>query len=280
MFGYVTICEPELKGKDLRRYRAYYCGLCRMLKQRHGQLGQMTLSYDMTFLVILLTSLYEAESHKEVHRCLVHPLKKREMFQNEVMEYVSDMNVLLSYYHFEDDWKDEHQILGWMGMQGFRRKARRIEKAYPRKSKVICEQLHQLTVYEARQETSLDLVAGCFGRLMEELFVYHEDLWEERLRKMAHYLGKYIYLMDAYEDLEKDEKCGSYNPLRPLSQTADYEETINQILCMMVAEATAAFEELPCVFDVDLLRNILYDGIWSKYRKIRQQKREEESKNE
>ena len=77
MFGYVTVCEPELKMKDFRRYKAYYCGLCQTLKERYGSLGQLTLTYDMTFAIILLTSLYEKEVESESHRCKVHPVKKQ-----------------------------------------------------------------------------------------------------------------------------------------------------------------------------------------------------------
>ena len=69
MFGYVTIYEPELKVKDLKKYKAYYCGLCRALKEDYGFMGQMTLTYDMTFAVILLTSLYESTAEAERHRC-------------------------------------------------------------------------------------------------------------------------------------------------------------------------------------------------------------------
>ena len=67
MFGYVTICEPELKVKDLKKYRAYYCGLCRILKEDYGFMGQMTLTYDMTFAVILLSSLYESQTETRNH---------------------------------------------------------------------------------------------------------------------------------------------------------------------------------------------------------------------
>lgn len=95
---------------------------------------------------------------------------------------------------------------------------------------------------------------------MAELFVYKRDMWEERLRKIGFYLGKFIYLMDAYEDLEEDLKKDCYNPLRKLSQREDYEEEIKRILCMMIAECCAEFEKLPCLLDVDILRNILYDG--------------------
>lgn len=95
MFGYVTICEPELKMKDWRKYRSYYCGLCRTLKERHGNVGQLTLTYDMTFAVILLTSLYEVKGLTSSHRCKTHPVKKPWMIQNEITEYCADMNVCL-----------------------------------------------------------------------------------------------------------------------------------------------------------------------------------------
>ena len=105
MFGYVTVCEPELKVKDLKKYRAYYCGLCRTLKEDYGFMGQMTLTYDMTFAVILLSSLYERIPELEKHRCKIHPVKKQMMLRNEITSYAAAMNVLLAYYHMEDDWQ-------------------------------------------------------------------------------------------------------------------------------------------------------------------------------
>ena len=70
MFGYVTAYKPELKMKDFYKYKAYYCGLCKVLREKHGFLGQLTLTYDMTFLVILLHSLYESDMNFEEHRCV------------------------------------------------------------------------------------------------------------------------------------------------------------------------------------------------------------------
>ena len=107
MFGYVTAYKPEMKMKDFYKYKAYYCGLCHVLEERHGLRGQVTLTYDMTFLVTLLTSLYEPETVHEKHRCMVHPLKEHDMLFNEITEYAADMNIVLTYYHFLDDWKDE-----------------------------------------------------------------------------------------------------------------------------------------------------------------------------
>lgn len=276
MFGYIKINEPELKVKDWKKYKAYYCGLCRTLKERHGSPGQMTLTYDMTFAVILLTSLYESETRLSAHRCKAHPVKKQNVLQNEITEYAADMNVLLAYYHMKDDWEDERKAAGFAGARALKGKAEKITRSYPRQSHVIEKELSELSLCEKNECTDIDKTAGCFGRLMSELFVYREDVWEERLRNMAFFLGKFIYIMDAWEDLEKDLKNGSYNPLKELSQTGDYETRCREMLCMMIAECTARFETLPCLLDVDILRNILYDGVWSQYRKVQDQKKKSE----
>ncbi|HBI73308.1 MAG TPA: hypothetical protein DDY59_08975, partial [Lachnospiraceae bacterium] len=96
MFGYVNIYKPELKMKDYYKYKAYYCGLCKTLRERYRLIGQVTLSYDMTFLIILLTSLYESDSKIGKHRCMVHPLQKHGTLQNEFTDYVADMNIVLT----------------------------------------------------------------------------------------------------------------------------------------------------------------------------------------
>ena len=116
MFGYVTANKPELKIREFARYKGYYCGLCHTLLENHGRRGQMTLTYDMTFLVILLSSLYEPKEEEMRKRCLIHPAKKQYMIQNEVSVYASDMNILLTYDHLKDDWDDERKISGFLGM--------------------------------------------------------------------------------------------------------------------------------------------------------------------
>ena len=275
MFGYVTVCEPELKVKDLKKYRAYYCGLCSTLKEDYGFMGQMTLTYDMTFAVILLSSLYETTTKHEEHRCKVHPAKRQHMLQNEITSYAAAMNVLLAYYHMEDDWQDDRKVSSLMTKSLIQGKAKKIIEKYPRQSEIIRKSLKELGECEHENSMDIDRAAGCFGRLMAELFVWKEDIWEKTLRKMGFYLGKFIYLMDAYEDLPEDRKKNRYNPLKELAKRPDYEAQMEQILRMMVAESTVRFEQLPCLVDVDILRNILYDGVWNHYNKIQMKKRED-----
>ena len=276
MFGYVTICEPELKVKDLRKYKAYYCGLCRTLKEEYGFMGQMTLTYDMTFAVILLSSLYESIAEVEMHRCKVHPVKKQPMLRNEITSYAAAMNVLLAYYHMEDDWQDDRKVTSLLTKNMVQGKAKKIIEQYPRQSRVIRESLQKLSACEKEESQDIDRAAGCFGELMAEIFVYKEDIWAKTLRKMGFYMGKFIYIMDAYEDLPEDVKKNRYNPLKTLAQREDYELQMQQILRMMIAESTARFEQLPCLVDVDILRNILYDGVWNHYNKIQMKKSEEQ----
>lgn len=275
MFGYVTAYEPELKVKEFQKYKSYYCGLCQVLRKKYGHLGQMTLTYDMTFLIILLTSLYESETVQGRCHCKVHPIKKQSILQNEITEYAADLNLILAYYHLKDDWLDEKSVPGFLGVCALKRRVKRAIKKYPRQSRVIRKELKALTVYEKENTMEIDKPAGCFGRLMAELFIYKKDRWEDTLRRMAFYLGKYIYIMDAYDDLEKDRKEGSYNPLKFIADKENYEERCREILCMMLGECTAEFEKLPLVLDIDILRNILYDGVWKRYRKLHEQKSEE-----
>ena len=111
MFGYVVVNKPELKFREFDVYRAYYCGLCHSLSKRHGLSGQLTLSYDMTFLVILLSSLYEPEHNVTSKRCVVHPLRRQNIISSEFTDYVADMNVILSYFKCLDDWHDDRSVL-------------------------------------------------------------------------------------------------------------------------------------------------------------------------
>lgn len=286
MFGYVTICKPELKVKEFYEFRAFYCGLCQILKEKYGIKGQITLTYDMTFLVMLLTSLYECETKEEKHRCLVHPTKAHTMLMNEVTEYGAAMNIALTWYHLQDDWQDEKSLLGLAGAQVYKASCRKIEKEYPRQCQVIREKLAELHQLEQRWTGAvenpalpdLDAVSGCFGELMAELFVMKQDHWEETLRQIGFYLGKFIYLMDAYEDLPKDEKNGSFNPLKGRKDRPGFEEECRQMLVMLMGECTAAFERLPLIKDIDILRNILYNGVWSKYDKLQIERKQNDDK--
>lgn len=279
MFGYVNVNKLELKVKDFNRYRSYYCGLCNNLKKNYGPLGQFTLSYDMTFLVILLTSLYESETISKDCRCMVHPIKKHTIYDNSIMDYVSDMNIALTYHHFLDDWNDDKSMKALASSKLYQGYYKKIEHKYDRQCKTIIESLKQLQEYEKNKIYHIDEVSATFGTLMSELFVMEEDMWSSNLRKIGFYLGKYIYILDAYDDIEEDLKKNRYNPLIPYYEEVNFHERCNDMLMLMIAECSNEFEKLPCIEDIEILRNILYDGVWIKFKNI-QFERKEQQKND
>ena len=104
--------------------------------------------------------------------------------------------------------------------------------------------------------------------MLGEIYVWKEDVWADTMRKIGCAMGRFIYRMDAYEDIEKDRKKGNYNPWKPIAQEKDFGDRARQILMMEAAEASRQFEKLPIIEYVDILRNILYSGIWTKYDRI------------
>ena len=268
MFGYVTVSQDDLKVKEYKRYRGFYCGLCRALHKKYGRTGQLALTYDMAFLSMLLNGLYEPPLHELTHRCLVHPVQKQTFLFNEITEYAADMSVLLAYYKELDNVIDEKSLRGRAYTLITRRQAKKIAENYPRQAEAVREQLGELQIIEDSNTYDLDRSSGCFGKLLAELFVFREDVWSEDLRRMGFFLGKFIYLLDAYDDLEKDLKKHNYNPWQPERERKDFDALVENTLTMMIAESARAFERLPILQDAEILRNILYAGVWARFREV------------
>ena len=280
MFGYVVMNKPEMKFKDYDLYRTFYCGLCHVLKDKYGFSGQISLTYDMTFVVLLLSALYEPDTEQGARRCIVHPARKQQIRQNEITEYAADMNILFTYYKCMDDWNDEKRIsrLGYAKLLSGKNK--RLLEKYPEKSARIIELLEEISAMEKAGEKDIDKISGCFGHIMEEIFVWKEDMWAKSLRKMGFYLGKFIYLLDAYDDVEDDVKNGNYNPFSEEYKMEWFHEHVKNLLMMMMAEACREFEKLPIIMYADILRNILYSGVWCRFETVRKKRKEAQEKKE
>jgi hypothetical protein len=217
----------------------------------------------MTFLALLLMSLYEPEETGGSHACVLHPL--RAWTDNEYVRYAADMNILLAYYKCRDDQQDEGSLSAkWMA--GFFEKALPdIEQRYPRQCEAARNGITRLNQLEKEGCDNPDTVAGCFGQLMGQLFVYREDLWAQTLYHMGFCLGRFIYLADAAVDYRKDKKKHRYNPFLAKGMEEDY-QAWEEYLVLAMGRCTECFERLPLVQDKKLLDNILYSGVWVQYR--------------
>ena len=150
--------------------------------------------------------------------------------------------------------------------------------AYQEKIQRIRNALEELSSLEKQGETDVDRVAGCSGRIMEEILAFRKDVWESSLRRLGFYLGKFIYILDAYDDVEKDAENGNYNPFLEKYKIEGFEEEVRRLLMMMLAECCREFEKLPILRYGDILRNILYSGVWCRFAAIGQKRREEREK--
>ena len=280
MFGYIEMNKPEIKFKDFDLYKSFYCGLCRELREKYGVSAQLTLSYDMTFVILLLSGLYEPRTYKGTTHCMIHPVRKQTVRKNEITEYGADMNVLLTYYKCLDDWKDDRKYLKLGYARLLEGKNKRLNKLYPEKSRRIAELLDELSRLEKENETDVDRMSGIFGHIMEEILAYRQDEWEKSLRKIGFYLGKFIYLLDAYDDVEDDGKNKDYNPFAEKYTMEGFDEEVRQILIMMLAETCREFEKLPIIKYGDILRNILYSGVWCRFEQVSRKRREEREKEQ
>lgn len=268
MFGYVSANPKLMTDEELQRYRSAYCGLCRCLGKRHGQMTRLSLTYDMTFLALFLGGMYEPEEQKEAFWCVVHPKGKHDSVITTYTEYAADMNVLLAYLNCMDNWKDDRNPAALAESMVFRAGYRKAVERYPRQAAAIEREMAELARLEAEQCANPDLPANCFGRLLGELFVVDEDdYFAQELRQFGYFLGKFIYLYDACMDYEADRRSGSYNPLvLGLHRELD-EETARALLTGYISMCVRIFDRLPIVQDSVIIKNILFSGVWQEFRK-------------
>lgn len=254
--------------EQLQRYRGAYCGLCRCLGQRHGQLTRLSLTYDMTFLALFLGGMYEPEETAERFRCVVHPKGTHESIITSFTEYAADMNVLLAYLNCLDNWKDDRSVIALAESAVFRKGYRDAALRYPRQAEAIEREMKALEALEKAQCDRPDLPANCFGRLLGELFVVDErDHFADELRRFGFFLGKFIYLYDACMDYEEDKRRGSYNPLVLGLRGELTEESARELLTGYISSCVQIFDGLPIVQDSVIIKNILYSGVWQAFRK-------------
>lgn len=279
MFGYIMPEKPELKIKEFDVYRAYYCGVCKSIGKRHGQLKRMTLTYDAAFLALLLCSVLSIKTGMSKERCIVHPVKKSFVTHNEIIDYSSDINIILAYNNMKDKWKDDRSKVALAGMAAFKRSYKKLVVEYPQKCAIINQRLGDLAILEKEKCASIDMASEPFAKLMEEVLDYNklDDKTRQILRWMGYNIGKWIYLIDAFDDLEDDVKNSSYNPFlihfkyNGQDVSVFKEEIKNQVeftLLYCLGEASKAFELLSTKENKGILENILYMGMLSKTDKI------------
>lgn len=269
MFGYVRINKMDLTFREFDTYKGYYCGLCKYLKENHGEISRLSLNYDITFLILLLTSVYKPKPSITKEICIANPINKKLRIVNEITEYAASMNVLLTYYKLEDNLKDDKGIKDILAYHIYKGKLKKAYEKYPEKADFINEQLNKLHKLEQKKSTNIDEVSNTFGNIMGEIFSYKNDKYRNDLRNIGFNIGKYIYILDAYEDLEKDIKKGRYNPfIEYQNNKQELKLKVDKLISISLGYLAQSIDNLDIKINLNIIENIIYSGVYLRYKNI------------
>lgn len=265
MFGYVKAHSAEMKVKEYEAYRGVYCGLCRSMGKCTGQCSRMTLSYDFAFLAILRICILGERVEFEQRRCIAHPLKKRNMMKrSDTLEYCARAAAILNYHKIKDDLADEKGFakLGAVLVYPFVAHARK--KALKAGLEALDDRINvllgELSAIEKKQLASVDEPAMVFGEILSLICSHGLEGTDARIAaEIGKGVGKWIYSIDALDDIRDDAKRGRYNPFLLLygGKTPEKEQLagISDALRAALCSAENALDLVEC--DDRSIKNIV-----------------------
>lgn len=278
MFGYVTVLRNEMSKKDYELFTAYYCGLCRATGKCVSQFARLGLSYDITFLAIVLSAVSEGESEFREFRCAAHINEKRKCIVNDkAVEYAARAGTILSYLKLRDDVRDEKSIKSLLKSLLFLPGVNRSEKHLKKLYREITARLDELGKLERENCADIDRCADCFAKILECIFTpdFVEDKNTRRILTWFGYnTGRWIYILDAFSDMEKDKKEKAYNPFLAV-EYSDFEEYRDRLRKQLDVTSTFALENISSSFNLletnknkALIEHIIYTGLKAKQASI------------
>ena len=313
MLGYVVTFKPEMKVKEAELYKAYYCGVCKSIGRRYGQLPRFILSYDAAFLATVLDGFFKEPMDFNRERCMAHPQKKEPIGSSYAIDFAADVMLILAWYKGLDDVHDEGSKKALLFTMAFRHKFKIIEKKHPELCEKISETLSKLGALEDEKCPSIDRAAEAFAKIMEIIFteglsyIYNrkvsdgifEDSKEQArklensklvLSRIGYHLGKWIYVMDAFDDIWENVQSGAYNPLiyrydykkgEDIGEFADrIEKSVERNLIIYLSEIGKAFDLADLLKNRGIIENIVYVGLLKKTEEVLSKRHGKEDLNE
>ncbi len=281
MFGYIVPEKPELKIKEYELFRGYYCGLCKSMGRSFCTFSRFALNYDSVFLGLLLSSVHKEVPALKKEVCIASPFRKKWIVKDSSsIDFAADINVLLTYYKLKDNIKDEGSLLSRIGVLAFRRGYESVVSKYKGLDEIIASSISIQSELEAQNCNSIDKAAEPFANMLSRLVAagYRgEDKSVLRILGWTGYnLGKWIYVIDAFDDIEKDIRSGSYNPLISCydykgQDIADFRTAIagevREGLLQALSQAASSLELLG-PDNKGIIDNILYEGLYGKTERV------------
>jgi len=282
MIGYVKVYKPELKMKDFQVYNAYYCGICKSLGKRYGLIYRNLLNFDAVFLAIALDSINDFVCQLEDFRCILHPIKKKVRCADSIsIDYVTDITVYMTYKKLLDDVSDDNSLMAKIGAGAFKGAFNKASDELGNLGPVIEKYLLDLNNLENKNSDSIDETADCYGKIYREIFMHKLNKELEILPAiewLGYNIGRWIYIIDAFDDIKSDFKKERYNPIleRYKYNNNDsveiYKDSIRDrisfVLFAALNEASKSYDLIDKNVNSGIIKNILYEGLYSVTEKI------------
>ncbi len=273
MFGYIRPFKPHMRYFEYEIYSAFYCGLCKHLGKSYGQIFRLTLSYDFTFLG-LLDNAYNSKCNTITKKhCIVHPFKKKICIcYNKNLDYTSAAAVISIYHKICDEISDSNfisslffRLLRFCMKKSYRKAAYK----YPKIAEKTEFYMKKQSEIEKERCTSIDLACDPTAMIMSSIAENISEIEQDRknLAGFGYHLGRYIYIADAYDDIEKDKKSGNYNPLLlNFENISDAKKFALESINLSLGQAAEFYTKLNIIKFRDILDNVIYLGLPNFYK--------------
>lgn len=281
MFGYVKTDTPNMYVKDTVLYKAMYCGLCKGIGKTCGIKGRFVLNYDLTFLSVLVHNVLGEDVKIEKEHCILHTIRKRPIAQFDLVTgRIAALNVILAYYKVCDDVIDSKKgKITKSILSSSYKKALKIE---PKLDEIVCKRYDELRKLESEGCSSIDIVSDCFANMIKDIMIeLTGDKSTLQLLELSYNLGKWIYLIDALDDFDKDKKKNEYNVfINSYPEVNNKEELLDKykqdVVCVfgnVLCEIEMLAKQIDYQFNHDLTDNVLLRGLKEQTKHVMENKK-------
>ncbi len=279
MYGYITPDKSNLLNKDFLLFRAFYCGICKTTAKYLGNIPRFTTNYDITFLSVFLHAYLSNIPEFSSQNCILNPFKKKQIAQpNSLLKDIVYLNIILASNNIKDKIIDKDGIKYNTASFLISKHYKKSKAALPEIDEIIKEEYKQLLMLEKENSPSLDRTSDCFGKMLLRCVISiikkHKGNYQDiNLKNLFYNLGKYIYYMDALDDLKDDYKHKRYNPFlikfnnysKREQFIKDNKSDIEYVVNITINQIIESFNRLIIGEGRDLLSNIIYYGLRRKF---------------
>jgi hypothetical protein len=282
LFGYIRPQKAELLVREYEQYKGVYCSLCRQLGKRFGVLSRLTLSYDCTFYALTLMALSPECPGFKKGRCVVNPLKKCTYCSagEDELTAASALSVIMTYYKIRDDIDDSRffgKLRGYFFLPLAKHMRKKAAKEFPEIDGIVKTMMERQRAIEQEENPGLDSCAEPTAVMLQQVFAQSAGTGEEALtaevrllQQFGYYLGRWVYLIDAADDIEKDIQSKSFNPfiskfsLTRLSTPKELESVriyANEVLNLTLSQLIAALNIFDFQHFDSIIHNVILKGL-------------------